>query len=107
MEGAEELVVVKLETLGRFHALQVLGVCWRLGNDLLDVALSLELPVRILGGDSGASATATVVAVGAVRRMRRDGRVVRDTVVVLVRHCGEYYFFVEVEMVVIIDVSMW
>lgn len=63
--------------------------------------------MRILGGDSGASATATVVAVGAVRRMRRDGRVVRDAVVVLVRHCGEYYFFVEDEMVVIIDVSMW
>jgi hypothetical protein len=99
VEGAEELVVVKLEALRRLHALQVLRVRRWLGDDFLDVALRLELPVRILRGDSRASPAATVVAVGVVRRMRRDRRVVlRNSVVVLARHCCDDGFFVVVVM---------
>ena len=98
VEGAKELVVVELEALRSLHALQVLRVRRRLGCDLLDVALRLELPVRILRGDSRASPAATVVAVGVVRRMRRDGRVVRNAVVVLARHCCVDGFFVIVVM---------
>jgi hypothetical protein len=95
VEGAEELVVVKLEALRCLHALQVLRVRRWLGDDFLDVALRLELPVRILRGDSRASPAATVMAVGVVRRMRRDGRVVlRNSVVVLARHCCVDGFFV-------------
>jgi hypothetical protein len=97
VEGAEELVVVKLEALRCLHALQVLRVRRWLGDDFLDVALRLELPVRILRGDSRASPAATVMAVGVVRRMRRDGRVVlRNSVVVLARHCCVDGFFVVV-----------
>jgi len=90
VERAEELVVVKFEALRCFHALQVLRVRRWLGDDFLNVALRLELPVRILRGDSRAPPAATVVAVRVVRRMRRDGRVVlRNSVVVLARHyCG-------------------
>jgi len=98
VERAEELVVVKLEALRRLHALQVLRVRRWLGDDFLNVALRLELPVRILRGDSRASPAATVVAVGVVRRMRRDGRVVRNAVVVLARHCCVDGFFVVVVM---------
>lgn len=87
VEGAEELVVVKLEALGGLHALQVLGVRGRLRDDLLDAALSLELAVRILRRNSRAPPAATVVAVGVVRRMGGDGRVVRHPVMILVRHC--------------------
>lgn len=50
--------------------------------------------MRILRGDSRAPPAATVVAVRVVRRMRRDGRVVRHAVVVLVRHCCGDGFFV-------------
>jgi hypothetical protein len=50
--------------------------------------------VRILRGDSRAPPAAAVVAVRVVRRMRRDGRVVRYAVVVLVRHCCGDEFFV-------------
>jgi hypothetical protein len=50
--------------------------------------------VRILRGDSRAPPAAAVVAVRVVRRMRRDGRVVRHAVVVLVRHCCGDGFFV-------------
>jgi len=89
VEGAEELVVVKLEALRCLHTLQVLRVRRWLGDDFLNVALRLELPVRILRGDSRAPPAATVVAVGVVRRMRRNGRVVRHSIVVLARHyCG-------------------
>lgn len=101
VEGAEELIVVKLEALSRFHALQILGVRGRLRCDLLDAALGLEMPMRILRGDSRAPAAATVVAVRVVRRMRRDGRVVRDAIVVLVRHDGgggDEFFVVMIRM---------
>ena len=84
VEGAEELVVVELEALRGLHALQVLRVRRWLGNDFFDVALRLELPVRILRGDSRAPPATTVVAVRVVRRMRRDGRIVlRYAIVVL------------------------
>jgi len=99
VERAEELVVVKFEALRCFHALQVLRVRRWLGDDFLNVALRLELPVRILRGDSRAPPAATVVAVRVVRRMRRDGRVVlRNSVVVLARHYCVGDFFVVVVM---------
>lgn len=98
VEGTEELVVVEFEALRGLHALEVLRVRRRLGCDLLDVALRLELPVRILRGDSRAPPAATVVAVRVVRRMRRDGRIVRHAVVVLVRHsCGDGFFVLVME----------
>jgi hypothetical protein len=99
VEGTEKLVVVEFEALRGLHALQVLRVRGGLRYDLLDVALRLELPVRILRGDSRAPPAATVVAVRVVRRMRRDGRVVlRNSVVVLARHCCVDGFFVVVVM---------
>jgi len=98
VERAEELVVVKFEALRCFHALQVLRVRRWLGDDFLNVALRLELPVRILRGDSRAPPAATVVAVGVVRRMRRNGRVVRHSIVVLARHYCVGDFFVVVVM---------
>lgn len=82
VEGTKELVVVKLEALRRLETLQVLRVRWRLRH-LLGAALRLVLPVRILRRDPRTPPAATVVAMGAVRRMRRDGRVVRNAVVVV------------------------
>jgi len=105
VERAEELVVVKFEALRCFHALQVLRVRRWLGDDFLNVALRLELPVRILRGDSRAPPAATVVAVGVVRRMRRNGRVVRHSIVVLARHCCDDGFFVVV--VVGLEYARW
>lgn len=105
VEGAKELVVVELEALRSLHALQVLGIRRGLGCDLLDIALRLELPMRILRGDSRAPPAATVVAVRVVRRMRRDGRVVRDPIVVLVRHCcGDGFFVFVMEELRLCDV---
>lgn len=105
VERAEELVVVKFEALRCFHALQVLRVRRWLGDDFLNVALRLELPVRILRGDSRAPPAATVVAVGVVRRMRRNGRVVRHSIVVLARHYCDNGFFVVV--VVGLEYARW
>ena len=107
VEGTEELIIVELEALRGLHALQVFRVRWGLGCDLLDVALRLELPVRILRGNSRAPPAATVVAVRVVRRMRRDGRVVRHAVVVLVRHCcGDGFFVLVMEEVRLCDVCV-
>lgn len=63
--------------------------------------------MRILRGDSRAPPAATVVAVRVVRRMRRDGRVVRHAVVVLVRHCcGDGFFVAVMEELRLCDVCV-
>lgn len=82
VKRTEELVVVKLKALCRLKPLQVLRVRWWLWH-LLRAALGLVLSMRILRGDSRTPPAATVVAVGAVRSMRRDGRVVWHPVVVV------------------------
>jgi hypothetical protein len=57
--------------------------------------------VRILRRDSRAPPAATVVAVRVVRRMRRDGIVLRHSILVLARHyCVDGF-------VVVVVVVMW
>lgn len=77
MERAEQLIIVKLEALGCFQSLQVLGVRRRFGS-FLRTALRLVLSVRVLRGDARASSASSVVAV-CVRRV--VGEVVRCAVV--------------------------
>jgi hypothetical protein len=67
VEGTEELIVIKLETLGRLQSLQVVDVCRRLW-DLLGTALCLVVSVRILRRDPRTPAATSMVVVW----VRRD-----------------------------------
>lgn len=62
MEGAEDLVVIELEALGRFEPLHVFRVRRWLGH-LFRTPLGLVLPLRILRGDPRTPAAAAMMAV--------------------------------------------